>query len=358
MHDKHNEYPFLCEKKKVSGSKHEKLILDLNGKEKYVLHYLTLKNAVLNGLKLLKVHKILRFKQSKWLQPYIDLNNEKRKNARNEFEENLFKLASNAVFGKTLENVRKRSDIKLYNKWDGRFGAKVNIAKPNFKNIVIFNENLVSIELHKSEIKMVRPIIVGVCILERAKQEMYNFHYDFMHSYYDYNDCKIAYTDTDSFIYYLKQRDPYLMMKNNPDKFDTSHFAIDNPYGIEPRNKKVAGLMKEENRGVLMTKFVGIRPKMYCTKLQNGKISKRAKGVKFGVLKKKIQFEDYLKCLFNECSISHEQATIISRKLKVFSINTTKVMLDPFDDKRMICKNKVDTIAWGHFNAIEKMEAN
>ena len=105
-HEKHRDLPFLPIKK-------DKLPTTLEDKERYVVHIQTLKQALLHGLKLKKVHRVISFRQKEWLKPYIDKNTELRKNAKNEFEKDFFKLMNNAVFGKTMENIRNRRDVKL-----------------------------------------------------------------------------------------------------------------------------------------------------------------------------------------------------------------------------------------------------
>lgn len=122
----------------------------------------------------------MRFKQLPWLKSYIDLNTLERTKAKNEFEKDLFKLMSNAIYGKSMENVRNRVTIKLKSKWDGKDGVKVLVARPNFKNRTIFNENLVAIEMNNTGVFMNRPIIIGATILELSKLKMYSFHYDHM----------------------------------------------------------------------------------------------------------------------------------------------------------------------------------
>lgn len=137
LHDQHNDFPMCPEHMKPphSTNNNKKLILNLYDKLNYVLHYRTLKLVLKNGVQLKKLGRVLKFHQSDWLKPYITLNTTERTRAKNEFEKNFFKLMSNAIYGKTLENVRDRVDIKLRNTWLGRYGVKNLIVKPNFKKM-------------------------------------------------------------------------------------------------------------------------------------------------------------------------------------------------------------------------------
>ena len=103
--------PFLPERMIIDKTK--KLVCNLHDKSNYVVHISVLKQALDHGLKLRKVHRVIEFNQKAWLKEYIDVNTELRKKASNDFEKDFFKLMNNAVFGKTMENVRKHRDIKL-----------------------------------------------------------------------------------------------------------------------------------------------------------------------------------------------------------------------------------------------------
>ncbi|XP_066583804.1 uncharacterized protein [Prorops nasuta] len=186
---------------------------------------------------------------------------------------------NNAVFGKTMENVRNRVDVSLVTKWEGRYGAEALISKPNFHSRAIFKENLVAIQLSKLSAKFDKPVYVGMSILDISKTCMYEFHYDYMLPTFG-SKCKAMYTDTDSLVYSIECDDVYSVMKRDLVKFDTNDYPADNRYGLPRVNKKVPGLMKDENNGKIMTEFVGLRAKMYTFKVQDcTKITKKAKGV-------------------------------------------------------------------------------
>ena len=111
LHDLHSDLPFLLKRMKIDKCK--KLVCNLRNKKKYIVHIKSLKQALNYGLKLKKVDRIIEFNQESWLKPDIDMNTELRKMAKNDFEKDFFKLMNNAVFGKSMENVRKHRDIKL-----------------------------------------------------------------------------------------------------------------------------------------------------------------------------------------------------------------------------------------------------
>ncbi|XP_066599932.1 uncharacterized protein [Prorops nasuta] len=171
IHDLQRDLPMCPENKKPPKSKISKLLATLNNKYRYVMHYRNLKQALNHGVVLEKIHRILKFKQSFWLKSYIDLNTKLRTESNSDFEKNLYKLMNNAVFGKTIENVRKRCNVHIKNNWGGRYGVRSLVSKPNFYRISIFDEDLVAIQMKKLNIIIDKPIFIGMCVLDLSKVE-------------------------------------------------------------------------------------------------------------------------------------------------------------------------------------------
>ena len=250
LHDLHSDLPFLPKRMKIDKCK--KLVCNLCNKKKYAVHIRSLKQALNHGLKLKKFHRIIEFNREAWLKTYIDMNTELRKIAKYDFEKDFFKLMNNAVFGKTMENVRKHRDIKLVTTDKKR--SKL-VSEPNYHTMNYISENLSIIEMKKTNVKMNKPIYLGSSILEISKLLMHEFWYDYMKPKYD-DKVKLCYMDTDSFIMNIKTEDFYKDIANDAEKrFDTSNYECDRPLPTG-KNKKVIGLMKDELGGRIITEFV------------------------------------------------------------------------------------------------------
>ncbi|XP_077256529.1 uncharacterized protein LOC143894259 [Temnothorax americanus] len=348
LHDAHADLPLCPTRDKPPGKRQEKLLATLYDKSRYVTHYRNLQQCLRLGLRLTRVRRVLRFTQSPWLRGYIELNTTFRTRASNEFERNMYKLMNNAVFGKTMENVRDHVDVRLVTRWEGRYGAEAMIARPNFHSRSVFSENLVAIELRRLEVKFNKPVYVGMCILEISKTRLYEFHYDYMAPLYR-DRCRILYTDTDSLIYSLECEDAYELMRRDLDRFDMSDYAENNAHGMPRVNRKVPGLMKDENNGAIMMEFMGLRAKMYAYKVLGCDDTKRIKGVKRNVVAKRITFEDYVACLRNARELKTHQSCIRSCLHDVFTVSEQKLALSPHDDKRCVRLDSVETLPWGHY---------
>ena len=348
LHDLHNDYPLAPEPMKIN--KVNKLTPNLNNKTKYVLHHRNLKQYLSLGMKLTKIHRVIEFKQSKWLALYIALNTNLRTKAKNDFEKEFFKLMNNSVFGKTMENIRNRENIQLVT---SEKKALKLIAKPNFKRRTIFTENLVAVHLGKTNLVFDKPIYVGMCILDVSKTLMYDFHYNYIKKKYGEN-AKLLMTDTDSLTYELTTEDFYKDISADVEaKFDTSAYPKDgHPSGIKTGvNKKVIGMMKDECSGEIMTEFLGLRAKLYASKMDNLEESKKCKGIKKAVVKSNITFENYKDVLFNRTSQMRKMNVIRSYKHEIYTEEVNKVALSGEDDKRIVMEDRIRTLAYGHCKA-------
>ena len=179
------------------------------------------------------------------------MNTELRKAAKNDFEKDRCKLMNNSVFGKTMENIRKHRDIKLVttDKKRSKLGSE-----PNYHTINLIFEDLSIIEMKKTNVKMNKPIYLGLSILEISKILMYEFWYDYMKPKYG-NDVKLCYMDTDSFIMNIKTNDFYEDIANDVEnRFNTSNYEVNRPLPMG-KNNKVIGLMKDELGGKIITEF-------------------------------------------------------------------------------------------------------
>ena len=298
-----------------------------------------MKQYLEEGMILKKVHLGLKFVQSPWMEPYIRKNTDLRKEAKNAFEKDFFKLMNNSVFGKTIENI----SVEIM---DDRKKALKLSSKPNFDRGTIFDEHLVAVHMKKTEVYFNKPIYVGQAILDLSKTLMFDFHYNFIRKKYG-NKAELLFTDTDSLMYLIQTEDFYQDIKKDINKkFDTSDYPENHLSGIKTGvNKKVIGKFKDEVGGNQITHFVGLRPKLYTFKVEEKGEIRKAKGVKKNVIKKSLSFEDYKKCLFTENKLMKEMNIIRSEKHDIYSMTVNKVALSANDDKRLICSNKINTLA-------------
>ena len=348
LHDLHKDYPLAPEimtinenmlspvqkeihryfyQKEASDEKTNKLILNVMDKKKYVLHISALQFYLQHGLKLKKVHRAISFKQKAFLKPFIEFNTEKRKQANNEFEKDLFKLMNNSVYGKTMENVRNHIDFELVNSAT-RFQKLVN--NPTYKHRHIINENLVGIEKEKHTVELNKPICMGMSILDYSKIHMYSFYYDVLKPKYKDN-IKLVYTDTDSYVIKVDTDDLYQDFKELNDYMDFSDYPPEHP-NHDKTNKKVLGKMKDELNGKIMTDFIGLKPKSYCYKVfDEKKEHKKSKGVVKHKVFSELNYNKYLDTLNRNLKETVNFNSIRSKNHQLYSINQTKFALSKYD---------------------------
>ena len=330
LHDLHSDYPLAPENVMVNGAKI--LIPHLGSRKNYVLHYKTLHKYLKYGMKLVKIHRGIKYRESMFLEKYIASNKEARMVAKNEFENDFFKLMNNSVFGKTMETVRERSKIKIVN---GQETEKLErlIAKPYYRGVFVFEDsNLVSVRVGESTVTLNKPIYLEQAILDLSKTLMYNFHYGYVKPKYG-DRVRVLSTDTDSFFLRIHAEDFYEdIAEDVPKWFDTSNYPKGHPIG--GANKKVLGMIKDEAGGETISEFVGLRSKLYAYKMDDGKAEKKCKGVKKAVVKNSITFENYKDCPFNGVTHRARFNTIRSMRHEITTECITKVALSANDDKR------------------------
>uniref|UniRef100_UPI00358EF293 uncharacterized protein n=1 Tax=Myxine glutinosa TaxID=7769 RepID=UPI00358EF293 len=230
-----SDLPFACEKEipkkewlsdyqqsfNVKGKASEKLLTTLYNKKNYVLHQRHLRQCLSKGLRVEKIPRILKFNQSHWLKEYIDFNTQHRIESKNDFEKDFYKLMNNTVFGKTMENVRKRQNIRLSTSWKQ---ASKLINRPSFSRVEVFTENFCAIHFMRESVEMDKPIYIGTSILDLSKSLMYDYFYNNLRKKYQ-NDVNLLYMDTDSFILKINTDDVYSDMKKDINIYDTSNYS-------------------------------------------------------------------------------------------------------------------------------------
>jgi len=397
LHDYHNDYPLAPETLEISndmlspfqketfpdGPPQLKLTPNLKNKSRYVVHYRNLKLYTELGLVVTKVHRVLKFKQSPWLESYINFNTQQRSLSTSIFEKDFFKLMNNSVFGKTQENLRKRINVELIT--DEKI-LKKRVANPGFKCGNIITEDLTIVQSRITTLVLNRPIYIGFTVLDLSKLHMYDFHYNYIKLKYPDEKSKLMFTDTDSLTYLIKTDDVYEDMLNDNHLFDFSDYPDDHPcfqslnqieiQNIKKKNKKIIGKFKDELKGISMEEYVGLRPKLYsilymATKLYEiikGKEmeikvptefsysknvemedKKTAKGTKESVKKEHMKHCHYKDTLFTLGEYIVSQNLLKSENHTITSRNIKKIALSGFDTKRWLLNDKISTRAHGHY---------
>ena len=291
LHEEHDSFPLAPEKKVVKKEwmsdyqrrlindldmnplDSKKLLLTLQDKNNYVVHYRNLQFYLNQGMKLKRVHKVLEFDQECWMEPYIMMNTEFRKEAKSDFEKNFYMLMNNSVFGKTMENLRNRVDIKIVHSNETDKIRKL-IASPLYSRHVLFSNDLAGVDMRKTKLLLNKPVYTGMTILHNSKILMYDFFYNHLKKQYG-SKCELLYTDTDSLLLEIETDDVYKDMETNKNEYDTSDYPKDHPL-FSNENKKVLGKMKDECAGTPIAECVSetenvLYPESGRKKYQKGK---------------------------------------------------------------------------------------
>jgi hypothetical protein len=380
LHDYFNDYPLCPSRKRVSPSSYtihlaeklglhilkekdkmvgqEKLILDLLPKYEYVIHFRNLQQCLGLGMTLKKVHRVIRFQQKPWLKAYIDMNTERRKQAKDNVAKDFFKLMNNAIFGKTMEQVRKRRKVEFFIGKKSIHHALKVIAGPYIKaERVIEDDAILALEKYYTQMVMNRPMILGMSILDLSKLHMYHFHYDVMLPHFGLDRVQLSYTDTDSLVYLLtalKGSTVYEELRQLQEKYDCfdlseisdpSHPLLEGQDKM--KNAKVLGKFKDELFGVPLLQFIALRPKMYSMVDDSGKEKARRKGIPHIV---SLHHQDYQKAFImgkgedvSFLRIDH------NKKFELQTVECAKRGLNACDDKSYYL-NAFECVRYGHYS--------
>ena len=202
--------------------------------------------------------------------------------------------------------------------------------------------------MKEKRVKMTKPLYLGMSILDISKILMYKFWYDYISPKYG-DRAKLCYTDTDSFIIYIKTEDFFEDISNDVEKwFDTSNYnkkdKIPLPTG---KNKKVPSLFKDELVAKIMSEFVALRPKAYAYLDDDGNEHKKSKGTKRCVIKQKLMLQNFKDCLFNNKNVYRSQQRFKSYNHDVYTEEVNKTALSANDDKRLQTFDKITTYPYG-----------
>ena len=354
IRQKTKHFPFAPENKTVSKNdfgpymksimpknyvSRKKLICDWTDKRNYLIHYRMLKYYIRHGMKIKEVHKVISFKQSKWLEKYIVFNTQKRNQAVNDFGKDFYKLLNNAFYGKTMENVRNRGKIEIiktddYNKmlrWQ---------RKLSFKGICKSFTNCDSYLEKEHELLMDKPIYLGFAILELSKLHMYETYYDTLQPYFRQENIQLHYMDCDSFVLSIKSEKIIKDLKNLEDLFDFSNMD-ENHELYNEKNKKVLGKFKIETpKYIFVDEFIALRSKMYAFKCKNKEEGKnKLKGISKSQSKNN-KLVEYKICLDGE-ELENECVNYILKSINhdMYMQGIKKTTLSIFDDKRNYLDN-------------------
>ena len=269
------------------------------------------------------------------------MNTKLRKEAKNEFEKDFFKLMNNTVFGKTMENVRRHRDIILVTT-DKRRNQLV--PEPNSHTTKYFSENLLAMEMKKTKVKMNKSVQLGMSKLDISRTFMYEFWYDYVKPKYK-DKAKLCYMDTDSFVINIFTEDFFEDINNDVERwFDTSNYDKNDkrplPIG---KNKKVTGMFKDELSGKIMKELCALRAKTYAYLMDDDSEKKKAKRIKKCVIKRRLMFKNYKDCLFNNKIILKSQQGFKSDHHDVYTVEINKEALSSNDEKRLQTFDKTTT---------------
>ncbi|KAG1653152.1 hypothetical protein GQR58_025779 [Nymphon striatum] len=284
IHDLTCDFPLASEHMKITddmlsdymknlpikkGAPTQKLTLNQFDKIEYKVFYPVLKFYLEMGMKITKIHRIIKYDQEPFLKSYIDFNSRMRQNSTTDFGKSFFKLLNNSVFGKLCENLTNRTNFKLCTNETQL--AKV-LAHPQIKQSYFFDDNLTGHSIDITEVEMNRPLAIGSCILDLSKLIMYDLFYKKLKPIFP--NIRILASDTDSFFLEIHNMSHDKIIKTMWPILDTSNYDKNHKY-FSLTNKAKLGYIKDEGCGSPFLEAVFLKPKMYSLLSTDDKYNKK-----------------------------------------------------------------------------------
>ena len=357
LHDKLDQLPIAPVSQAPPGSsrgKVKKLLLTHLPKTHYVIHFALLQFFLRLGAVVTRVHRLVKFRQDYIFKRYVDYNTEKRAQATNKFDKDFYKLKNNSLYGKTVENIRKRSNIRLCNT-EKKLVAYA--SKPTFKKSIVIDDDLVAALMCKDVICLNKPIYVGQAVLDLSKLRMYKLHYEELERYRQEFNCElnIVAGDTDSFFLQcvnVSVPGQLLPAMMRDDLLDTSNYPADHPLHSK-RLANVVGKFKDEGAGITQfTDWVFLRPKLYSLQSSDTSEVSKAKGVNLRQVT--LTHAQYVRELEEDCvePLYVKQQRIGSLNHQLYTFHNSKLALSRHDDKRHWL-DRYTSCAYGHCKLLQ-----
>ena len=345
IQDKLDDLPIAPELCYPPGSKVEKLLLTHEPKKNYVVNGRVLTEWLSYGAKVTKVNRAVEFKQVAIFKGYIDYNTKMRAASTDSFQRDYYKLKNNSLYGKTVENLKKRINLRLCSKSKRLI---TYCSHPMFRRSIKIADDLIAVILNKEIVCLDRPMYIGQTVLDLSKLRMYQFQYKELQNYREKFNCQINIVagDTDSFFLECKNVDLRLQLypKMIEDGLlDTSNYPVTDPL-FSDKICSVIGKVKDENKGNQYKEWVFLRPK--CYSLQGDKNTLKAKGI--SLTNSNLTHEAYKKVYTDGGTVSIPQKRIGSVNHQLYTFMTEKRALQCLDDKRYWF-NSNESYAYGHY---------
>jgi hypothetical protein len=367
LHDLHSSFPLVAEQvtftaddlsaysrasvstlrgsQALSSYKSSKLCTNLKNKKKYVTHYRCLQTYLRNGLKIDKIHRVIKFRQTDYVRKYIEICTALRASSRSAFEKYLYKLMSNSVYGKFLQNARNFSKAFICRR-EGIFLKHFNCAQ--YKSHKILQDDLAIVYKTLQKVKLNRPFATGFSILELAKDHMNQGFHEFIQPALGPENVSVVLTDTDSYVLHVRNTPRDEMFKKLSPLMDFSNFPPEHPY-FSLQNKSRPGYLKDEHGGKKMREIVALRSKCYAIgMLENQKELITCKGItKVG--KNRLCLDSYRDCIRDFKEIETSMYNIQSKGHIMHTQETRRIALSSSDDKRYLLPCGRHSLPHGHF---------